>query len=79
MTKRSGVLWFAGVVVLAVGFVLFREKVHFDWATFWQQLKHVSMLHIGIGIALTYATYWLRSVRWAVFVSPTREGFGPGR
>jgi hypothetical protein len=73
MTKRSGVLWFAGVVVLAVGFVLFREKVNFDWATFWQQLKHVSMLHIGLGIALTYTTYWLRSVRWAVFVSPTKK------
>jgi uncharacterized membrane protein YbhN (UPF0104 family) len=73
MTKRNGVLWLVGVVGLAVLVYLFRSKVHFDWAMFWQQLRYVSMGHIAAGIALIYATYWVRAVRWAVFVSPTKK------
>lgn len=73
MTKRNGVLWLVVVVVLAVVVALFRNKVHFDWTTFWQQLRYVSVGHILAGIALIYATYWLRAVRWAVFVSPTKK------
>jgi uncharacterized membrane protein YbhN (UPF0104 family) len=73
MTKRSGVLWAVGVVALAVVVMLFWNKVHFDWAMFWQQLRYVSVGHIVAGIALIYTTYWLRAVRWAVFVSPTKK------
>jgi glycosyltransferase 2 family protein len=73
MTKRNGVLWSVVVVALAVLVFLFRNKAHFDWATFWQQLRYVSVGHIIAGIALIYATYWLRAVRWAVFVSPTKK------
>jgi glycosyltransferase 2 family protein len=73
MTKRNGVLWLVGIVGLAVLVYLFRSKVHFDWAMFWQQLRYVSMGHIAAGIALIYATYWVRAVRWAVFVSPTKK------
>lgn len=73
MKKRSGIVWIAVVVVLAVIVFLFRDRVHFDWKMFWQQLRHVSAIHIWAGIALIYATYWLRSVRWAVFLSPTKK------
>ena len=61
------------VAALAVLVVVFRNKVHFDWKMFWQQLRFVSWRHIWAGIALIYATYWLRSVRWAVFLSPTKK------
>jgi len=40
---------------------------------FWQQLRYVSVGHIVAGIALIYATYWLRALRWAVFLSPTKK------
>jgi glycosyltransferase 2 family protein len=73
MTKRNGVLWLVVVVALGVVVALFWNKVHFDWATFWQQLRYVSVGHIVAGIALIYATYWLRALRWAVFVSPTKK------
>ena len=63
----------AALVVLAVLVYLFRGKVHFDWAMFWQQLRYVSAGHIVAGIALIYGTYWLRTVRWAVFISPTKK------
>ncbi len=73
MTKRNGLLWLVGVVGLVVLVYLFRSKVHFDWAMFWQQLRYVSAGHILAGIALIYATYWIRAVRWAVFLSPTKK------
>jgi len=73
MTKRSGILWLVGAVAVTALVYLFRNKVHFDWAMFLQQLRFVSVGHIVAGIALIYATYWLRAVRWAVFVSPTKK------
>jgi glycosyltransferase 2 family protein len=73
MNKRSGVLWAVGVVALVVVVFFFRDKVHFDWAMFLQQLRFVSVGHIVAGIVLIYATYWLRAVRWAVFLSPTKK------
>jgi hypothetical protein len=73
MTKRNGIFWLAAVAGLTVLVYLFRGKVRFDWAMFWQQLRFVSVGHIVAGIALIYATYWLRAVRWAVFVSPTKK------
>jgi hypothetical protein len=73
MTKRNAVLWSVVVVVLAVFVFLFRSRVHFDWKNFWQQLRYVSVGHILAAIALIYATYWLRAMRWAVFVSPTKK------
>lgn len=73
MTKRSGVVWAVVVVALAVLVFLFRGKIHFDWAMFWQQLRFVSWWHIVAGIVLIYVTYWLRAVRWSVFVAPTRK------
>ncbi len=73
MTKRNVFLWLAVVVGLAVLVFLFRSKIHFDWVTFWQQLRYVSVGHIVAGIALIYATYWVRAVRWAVFLSPTKK------
>jgi glycosyltransferase 2 family protein len=73
MTKRNGVLWLVGVVGLAVLVYLFRSKVEFDWAMFWHQLRYVSMGHIAAAIALIYATYCVRAVRWAVFLSPTKK------
>ncbi len=72
MKKRNGMLWFAAVVVLAMVVAVFR-KAHFDWAMFWHQLRYVDQIHIWAGIALIYATYWLRSWRWAVFLSPTKK------
>jgi uncharacterized membrane protein YbhN (UPF0104 family) len=73
MTKRNAVLWLVVVVGLAVLVFMFRSRAHFDWANFWQQLRFVSVWHIVAGIALIYATYWIRAVRWAVFVSPTKK------
>jgi len=46
---------------------------NFEWKIFWQQTKHVNRLDIVAGIALTYAAYVLRAVRWRIFLKPVRE------
>lgn len=73
MNKRKMILWAVVVVALVVLVAVFRDKVHFDWTMFWQQLRLVSWSHIAVAIALIYVTYWLRAVRWSVFLSPTKK------
>ena len=73
MKSRKGMVWLAILLVLALVVFCNRGRIHFDWAVFWQQLRHVSWMHIAAGIALIYATYWLRAARWSVFLSATKK------
>jgi uncharacterized membrane protein YbhN (UPF0104 family) len=73
MTKRNGVVWGVGAVALVLLVWLFRTRVQFDWANFWQQLRYVSLGHIVAGIVLIYVTFFIRAVRWSVFLSPTKK------
>jgi glycosyltransferase 2 family protein len=73
MEKRKGILLAVVLVALAVLVLVFRDRIHFDWKMFWQQLRHVSAGHVLAGVALIYTTYWMRALRWAVFVSPTKK------
>src|ERR1035437_233652 len=73
MRNRKGIAVLAILLILALLVYVNRGKIHFDWAIFWQQLRHISWIHIAAGIAFIYFTYFLRAWRWAVFVSPTRK------
>ena len=71
--KRSGLAWFAALIVLLLVALIFRGRIHFDWSMFWTQLKHVEWKHEAIAVALVYATYWMRSARWSVLVAPSKK------
>jgi len=73
MKSRKGVVWLAILIVLALVVFSNRGRIHFDWAEFWQQLRHVGWVHIAAGTALIYATYWLRATRWSVFIGATKR------
>jgi uncharacterized membrane protein YbhN (UPF0104 family) len=73
MKSRKGIVWLAILIVLALVVFSNRGRIHFDWAVFWLQLRRVSWGHIAAGIALIYATFWLRSARWSVFLSATKK------
>jgi glycosyltransferase 2 family protein len=73
MKSRKDLLVTAVLLLLALIVFVNRGRIHFDWAMFWQQLRHVAWIHIAIGIALIYSTFFLRSVRWAVFLSATKK------
>jgi hypothetical protein len=40
---------------------------------FWHQLKNIHTGHVLAGILLIYATYWLRAIRWKIFVTPMKS------
>jgi glycosyltransferase 2 family protein len=73
MKNRRGLLIAAVLIVLALVVFINRGRIHFDWAMFFTQLRHVSWLHIAAAIALIYSTYWIRSLRWAIFVAPAKK------
>jgi hypothetical protein len=73
MKNRKGLLVGALLAVIAVVVFANRGRIHFDWAMFWLQLRHISWAHIGIGIGLIYSTFFLRSMRWSVFLSATKK------
>ncbi|MBS1800929.1 MAG: flippase-like domain-containing protein [Acidobacteria bacterium] len=78
MKSRGTVVWAVLVAGTAVVTFLYRDRIHFDWAMFWQQLHHVHRGHAMAGILLIYSTYWLRAIRWSVFVKPMKDvGVGP--
>lgn len=74
MKNRKSLLVTAAVLLI-LAFVVFlnRGRIHFDWAMFWQQLRHIAWIHIAAGIALIYTTYVLRAYRWSIFLGPTKK------
>lgn len=73
MKSRKVVVGVVVFMVLALAVAANRDRIHFDWAMFWQQLRHVSPAHVVAGIALIYISFWFRAARWAVFLSPTKK------
>ena len=73
MKNRGTILWGVVVVALAVVVFVYRDRIHFDWANFWEQLRHINQGHALAGIVLIYFTYWIRAVRWNVFVKPMKD------
>jgi hypothetical protein len=73
MKNRKGLLVIAVLLILAVVVYANRGRVHFDWAIFFQQLRHIAWIHIAAGVALIYSTFWLRAARWSVFLSATKK------
>lgn len=61
------------LVVIVLGVLVYLQVQHwrsFDWARFRAETGNISKLHVLIAIALIYATYVLRSIRWKVFLKP---------
>jgi glycosyltransferase 2 family protein len=65
----------SAVVFLVLAVLIYLQVRHwqsFDWGTFWGQIHRIKKLHVVHGIALIYAAYVLRAVRWKVFLQPVR-------
>jgi len=73
MKRRNGLVWLSLLLLLAIVVFVNRGRIQFDWATFWLQLRDISWPHIAAAVALIYSTYWLRSLRWSVFLSATKK------
>src|SRR5208282_5578282 len=72
MNKKRYVVYTIVFVVLAVLIYLqFRTYRHFDWAKLFQ--FGLSWRHIVHGVLYIYFAYFLRAVRWKIFLRPVRK------
>jgi len=62
------------LVVLLGAVLLLRGRVHFDFHGLVAEIQHLNYWHVAAGVALIYACFWVRSMRWALFLGPLREG-----
>jgi uncharacterized protein (TIRG00374 family) len=63
------------VVFLILAVLLFLQYRHwqsFDWGTFWAQTHRIKKAHVFHAIALIYIAYFMRAVRWRIFLQPAR-------
>jgi glycosyltransferase 2 family protein len=54
-------------------YLQFRTWKNFDWPTFWGELEQISPRHILAAIGLIYISYFLRALRWKIFLRPVRK------
>jgi uncharacterized protein (TIRG00374 family) len=65
----------SAVVFLILAVLVYLQYRHwrtFDWGTFWSQLHRIRKIHVLHAIALVYAAYVLRALRWKIFLKPVR-------
>jgi uncharacterized protein (TIRG00374 family) len=72
MINKKYLAYAAVFIVLAVlVYLQFRTWQHFDWARLFQ--FGLSWRHILHGVLYIYVAYFLRAVRWKVFLRPVRK------
>jgi glycosyltransferase 2 family protein len=72
MNKKRYVVSIVAIMVLAVlAYLQFRTWRHFDWAKLLLYRPHWG--HILRGVAYIYLAYFLRAVRWKIFLRPVRQ------
>jgi uncharacterized protein (TIRG00374 family) len=72
-TKRILVYVVVAAILAALIYLQFRTWKNFDWPTFWGQWKQLNPRHILAAIGLIYLSYFLRALRWKIFLRPVRS------
>ena len=73
MKNRRWILWLVVIVAAAALAFYARKRIHFNWAVFATQLRHVSWVHIAVGVAMIWLAYVVRATRWSIFLKPTKR------
>jgi hypothetical protein len=71
--KRYFAYALVAAILAALIYMQFRTWKGFDWATFWDQSRQVSSLNILNAILLIYLSYFLRALRWKIFLRPVHR------
>jgi hypothetical protein len=72
--KTKKLILYAVVILALVALVIVgRNRVHFQWSVFADQIKSVSWQHILLAIIAIYLNYFVRGIRWAFFLRPTKK------
>ncbi len=74
MSKKR-ILISAVLIALLAGLVYlqFREWKRFNWRVFLERTQDANGLYLATGVALIYADYLLRAMRWKLFLKPVCE------
>ncbi|MGH9670998.1 MAG: lysylphosphatidylglycerol synthase transmembrane domain-containing protein [Terriglobales bacterium] len=74
MNRTRILVTLAVAAVLAVlVYLQFRAWREFDWALMFAQVRRADPLRLLAGVTLTYAVYFLRALRWRIFLRPVRD------
>lgn len=74
MNKQRAIIYgLVFAVLAALIYLQFREWRTFDWAKFAENTRDVNWRHVIHGIVLIYIAYFLRAVRWKIFLRPVRR------
>jgi uncharacterized protein (TIRG00374 family) len=73
LKSKRWIVWAVAVIAVVVLVLVARNRIHFSWQTFWQQLQQADWKKFAIGIAMIYLAYVCRSVRWALFLKPVKR------
>src|SRR5215470_4139988 len=61
------------VVLAALVYLQVRTGKRFDWHRFWVATHNTNKFYLLAGVALVYADYFLRAVRWKIMLRPVCE------
>lgn len=74
MNRTRILLTLAVAAVLAVlVYLQFRAWKEFDWGLMFVQLRRADPLRLLVAVALVYAVYFLRALRWSILLRPVRD------
>jgi glycosyltransferase 2 family protein len=73
LKSKSWILWLVVAAALVALVLVARQRIHFDWRVFTEQLKLADWKKIGVAVALIWVAYGMRAVRWSVFLRPTKK------
>jgi hypothetical protein len=71
--KRLLIYSVVTIVLAALVYLQFRTWRNFDWAAFWAQWRHISPAEILFAVAFIYVSYFLRALRWKIFLLGVRK------
>jgi glycosyltransferase 2 family protein len=70
--NRKGILLVVFLILAGLFYLQFREWHSFDWSTFLSQTRQVRWVRVARAVGLIYFGYFLRAVRWKIFLQPAR-------
>src|ERR1700683_1130203 len=60
------------LILAVLVYLQYRHWQSFDWGTFWAETHRIREIHVVHAIVLIYIGYFLRAVRWKIFLQPAR-------
>ena len=74
MKKRQFLVYLVvAAALIALIYLQVRTWRHFDWGVFFAKTRQADWLMVALSVGLIYIDYYLRAVRWAIFLRPVKK------